>query len=156
MIILKCSIAIIKERLDVLLVQLPPHSLALNCVSIFSSFTASAMLPLILNFPDMKAMVGFSLPKKRNRIIRKRKGTGEKKHWYHIVVSSSYFATTFYCNSSKHLGKIIRDVQKRSSTDWLDAFWSYALKISIATEQSSRHFYYKITDSQSDLCWKGT
>lgn len=79
MIILKCSIAIIKERLDVLLVQLSPHSLALNCVSIFSSFTASAMLPLILNFPDMKAMVGFSLPKKRNRIIRKRKGTGEKK-----------------------------------------------------------------------------
>lgn len=47
------------------MVQLPPHSLALNCVSIFSSFIASAMLPLILNFPDMKAMVGFSLPKKK-------------------------------------------------------------------------------------------
>lgn len=56
-----------------MLVTASPHSLELSCVSIFSSFIASAILPLILNFPDMKARVGFSLPKKKTQNHQKKK-----------------------------------------------------------------------------------
>lgn len=43
------------------------------------------MLPLILNFPDMKAMVGFSLPKKKTQNHQEK-----ERNWrlrYHIVVT---------------------------------------------------------------------
>lgn len=49
------------------------HSLALNWPISFSNLIAKAMSPLIVSFPDMKAMVGFSLPKRRKRL--------EWRHW---------------------------------------------------------------------------
>lgn len=60
-----------------MLVWVSPHSLELSCESIFSSFIARAMFPLILNFPDMKARVGFNLPKKKKQNYQNMKGIGE-------------------------------------------------------------------------------
>lgn len=53
------------------------------------------MLPLIFNFPDMKAMAGFSLPKKKiqNQQERKRRQNMQTKSLYPKVVFGGYFAT---------------------------------------------------------------